>query len=315
MIYDQNKSLFKGVLAAALTPLKRDLSVDGERLVSHCKWLLKNGCNGLAVMGTTGEANSFSISERIGMLEALHDGGVPSKALMPGTGCCSFPDTVELTRRAVELGAGGILMLPPFYYKSVCDDGLFASYSEVIERVSDIRLKIYLYHYPKMSGVPIRLNLIERLLKRYPDTIVGMKDSSGDFKNMSSVAQKFPEFGVFSGADDFFLPLLKNGGVGCITAVCNIASNLSACIYKAWQDGDDSAKVMQAQLIKIRIAAQTFPFSAGLKATLAYFTGLEGWRSVRPPLVALDDNQMKYLIELLRVAGHTPPTFDSDLGL
>ena len=310
MTDNKNQSLLKGVFAAALTPLKRDLSVDGERLVSHCKWLLENGCNGLAVLGTTGEANSFSISERIGILESLNDGGVPGDALMPGTGCCSFPDTVELTRRAVELGAGGILMLPPFYYKSINDDGLFASYSEVIERIGDKRLKIYLYHYPKMSGVPISLNLIERLLKRYPDTIVGMKDSSSDFKNMSTVAQKFPEFGVFSGADDFFLPLLENGGVGCITAVCNIASSLSASIYKAWLDGDNSARDMQARLIKIRIAAQTFPFSAGLKTALAHFTGLEVWRVVRPPLVELDDNQMKKLIELLKSAGYTPLQFD-----
>ena len=246
-----------------------------------------------------------------GQLNAIrNDGGVPGDALMPGTGCCSFPDTVELTRRAVELGAGGILMLPPFYYKSINDDGLFASYSEVIERIGDKRLKIYLYHYPKMSGVPISLKLIERLLKRYPDTIVGMKDSSSDFKNMSTVAQKFPEFGVFSGADDFFLPLLENGGVGCITAVCNIASSLSASIYKAWLDGDNSARDMQARLIKIRIAAQTFPFSAGLKTALAHFTGLEVWRVVRPPLVELDDNQMKKLIELLKSAGYTPLQFD-----
>ena len=127
---------------------------------------------------------------------------------------------------------------------------------------------------------------------------------------MSKVAQKFPEFAVFSGADDFLLPLLEKGGVGCITAVCNIACNLSARIYKAWQVGDNSARDMQAQLIKIRIAAQTFPYSAGLKTALAHFSGLESWRPVRPPLVKLDDNQMTDLIELLQAAGHTPPPFD-----
>ena len=310
LIYDQIPSLFKGVFAAALTPLKSDLSVDRERLVSHCNWLLKNGCNGLAVMGTTGEANSFSVSERIDILETLNDGGIPGNALMPGTGCCSFPDTVELTRRAVELGAGGVLMLPPFYYKGVSDDGIFASYSEVIERISDVRLKVYLYHFPQISAVPISLNLIERLLMRYPNTIVGLKDSSGNFENMSRVAQKFPGFCVFSGADDFLLPLLKNGGVGCITAVCNIASNLSARIYKAWQDGDTSAEDMQDHLIKIRIAAQNFPLSAGLKTALAHFSGLDSWRPVRPPLVALDENHSTKLIKLLKAAGYTPPSFD-----
>jgi 4-hydroxy-tetrahydrodipicolinate synthase len=201
-------------------------------------------------------------------------------------------------------------MLPPFYYKDVNDEGLFASYSEVIERISDVRLKVYLYHYPKMSGAPISLKLIERLLNRYPDVIAGMKDSSGDFENMAKVAQKFPEFAVFSGSDDFLLPLLEKGGVGCITAVCNIACNLLARIYKAWQDGDDEAEDMQAQLIKIRIAAQTFPLSAGLKTALACFSGLEAWRPVRPPLITMDNNQTTDLIKLLKAAGHAPPPFD-----
>ena len=306
----QVPSFFKGVFAAALTPLKRDLTIDNKRLVGHCNWLLKNGCDGLAVLGTTGEANSLSISERIGILEALNDGGIPGNILMPGTGCCSLPDTVELTRRAVELGAGGVLMLPPFYYKNVHDEGLFASYSEVIERIGDERLKIYLYHYPKMSGVPISSSLIERLVKRYPNTIVGIKDSSGDFTNVLGVVQKFPDFSVFSGVDDYFLPLLKKGGVGCITAVCNIACNLSARVYTAWRDGDKSAEGMQAQLIKIRMAAHTFPLSAGLKVALAHYSGLNDWRVVRPPLVTLNDNQTKDLIKLLEVSGCIPPPFD-----
>jgi len=303
----QTPGPLKGVYAAALTPLKKDLSIDNERLVGHCNWLLENGCDGLAVLGTTGEANSFSVAERIGILETLNDGGVPGNVLMPGTGCCSIPDTVELTRRAVELGAGGVLMLPPFYYKDVSDDGLFASYSEVIERVGDARLKVYLYHFPQMSAVPISYDLIERLLTRYPHTIAGMKDSSGVFDNMSGAAQKFPGFGVFSGGDDFLLPLLQKGGVGCITAVCNIACNLSARLYKAWQDGDAGAQDMQAQLIKIRIAAQTYPYSAGLKTALAHFSGDQDWRPVRPPLVTLDDNESVDLIKLLGAAGHTPP--------
>ena len=307
LIDRKNISSYKGVFAAALTPIKSDLSVDGEKLVGHCNWLLKNGCNGLAVMGTTGEANSFSISERIGILESLKEGGIPGENLMPGTGSCSIPDTVELTRWAVELGAGGVLMLPPFYYKEVSDEGLFASYSEIIERIGDNRLKIYLYHFPRMSGISISLDLIGRLLKRYPDTIVGMKDSSGNFENMSRVVQNFPDFDIFSGTDDFFLPLLEQGGVGCITATCNIASNLSAHLFKAWQDGDGASKKLQAKLTNIRIAAQTFPFSVSLKTVLAHYSGLQSWRYVRPPLVSLDDDQTMYLIELLEAAGYKPP--------
>lgn len=297
----------KGVYAAALTPLKPDLSVDHQRLVSHCRWLLDNGCDGLAVLGTTGEANSFSLSERIDILETLAEAGIEGSRLMPGTGSCSIPDSVELTRRAVELGAGGVLMLPPFYYKNVSDEGLFAAFSEVIERVGDARLKVYLYHFPQMSAVPLSYDLIERLLARYPGTIAGMKDSSGVFENMAGAAQKFPGFGVFSGGDDFLLPLLNKGGVGCITAVCNIACNLSAQIYKAWQDDDGTGEDLQQALIKVRIAAQTYPYSAGLKSLLAHFSGQPDWKTVRPPLVALDDKQGADLIALVAATGHTPP--------
>ncbi len=297
----------KGVFAAALTPLKNDLSVDQEKLVSHCRWLLDNGCDGLAVLGTTGEANSFSLAERIGILETLAAAGISGSKLMPGTGSCSIPETVALTRRAVELGAAGVLMLPPFYYKGVSDEGLFAAYSEVIERVGDDRLKVYLYHFPQMSAVPISYDLIERLLRRYPDTIAGMKDSSGVFDNMAGAAQKFPGFGVFSGGDDFLLPLLEKGGVGCITAVCNIACSLSAKLYRAWQENDGAAEGLQKDLIKVRQAVSTYPYSAGLKTLLAHYSGDEDWPTVRPPLVTLDENQRADLIKLVAATGYTPP--------
>ncbi len=297
----------KGVFAAALTPLKADLSVDHDRLVGHCRWLLANGCDGLAVLGTTGEANSFSVGERIEILQTLNEAGIPGPALMPGTGCCSIPDTVDLTRRAVELGAGGVLMLPPFYYKNVSDEGLFAAYSEVIERVGDSRLKVYLYHFPQMSAVPLSYGLIERLLKRYPDTIAGMKDSSGDFDNMSGAAERFPGFDVFSGGDDFLLGLLRRGGAGCITACCNISGNVSAQVYQAWKDGDPSADDLQAHLLNIRKAASTQPYSAGLKAVLAHYRGDESWRTVRPPLASLDEAQTAALIGLIEETGHRPP--------
>lgn len=297
----------KGVFAAALTPLNANLSVNKDKLVSHMNWLLENGCDGLAVLGTTGEANSFSTSERRDILDTLGGAGISGQALMPGTGCCSIPETVELSRHAMELGAGGVLMLPPFYYKNVSDDGLFAAYAEVIERIGDARLKIYLYHFPQMSATPLSYDLIERLLKAYPDTVKGMKDSSGVFDNMAGAAEKFPGFEVFSGGDDFLLPLLQRGGVGCITAVCNIACHMSAKIYRAWQAGDASAEALQKDLIKVRIAAQTYNYSAGLKTAMAHFTDDDDWLPVRPPLMPLSGEERTNLINLLQEAGHTPP--------
>jgi len=167
------RSPMSGVLAPVITPFDRDLAPDAERLIRHCRWLLDRDV-GLAVFGTNSEANSLSVPEKLRLLDALLGAGIPPERMMPGTGCCAFPDTVELTRRAVERGCSGVLMLPPFYYKSVTDDGLFASYAEVIERVGDTRLRIYLYHIPPVSQVPISLALIERLLARYPQIVAGI---------------------------------------------------------------------------------------------------------------------------------------------
>ncbi|MCH7487879.1 MAG: dihydrodipicolinate synthase family protein [Proteobacteria bacterium] len=302
----KSPKLASGVFAAALTPLTADLSPDVARLAGHCRWLLDHGCDGLAVLGTTGEANSFSVDERLAILEGLAEAGIPGRALMPGTGCCAVPDTVRLTRRAVELGAAGVLVLPPFYYKNVSDDGLFAAYSEVIERVGDTRLKVYLYHFPQMSAVPIGYGLIERLLDRYPDTVAGMKDSSGDLDNMTGAARAFPGFAVFSGSEELFLPLLRAGGAGCITAVNNVASPLAARVYAGWREGND-IEADNGLLVAVRQAIVRYPLSAALKEIMARLTGDGDWRRVRPPLRPMEDGDAEALAGALDDIGYTPP--------
>ena len=191
--------LFSGVLVPVLMPFGPDLNPDVDKFVAFCKWLLAEGANGLAVFGTTSEATSLSLAERKTLLEALVDSGVSPARLMPGTGLSALPETVELTAHAVSLGCRGVLMLPPFYYKNPSDDGLFASYSEVIQRVGDARLRIYLYHFPAMSAVPLGLTLVGRLLADYPDAVVGLKDSSGDWDNTAALIREFPGFAVFPG--------------------------------------------------------------------------------------------------------------------
>src|SRR6187551_593525 len=171
----------EGVLAPVITPFRKDYAPDAQRFVRHCRWLLKSGCAGLAVFGTNSEANSMSVAEKRALLEALVAGGVPASALMPGTGHCALSDSIEMTRAAVQLGCAGVLMLPPFYYKGVSDEGLFRNFAEIIERVGDSRLRIYLYNIPPVSQITITLPLIERLLARYPVIIAGAKDSSGDW--------------------------------------------------------------------------------------------------------------------------------------
>ena len=275
-----------GVMAAVLTPLNDDLSPNHAAWLDHSRDLMAQGCTGLAVLGTTSEANSFSLSERLAMLDALGESDVDSELSVPGVGCCALPDTVELCRKALEIGAAGVLMLPPFYYKPASDDGLFAAYSEIIQRVGDSKLKILLYHIPQNTGVPITLPLIEKLVTAYPDTVVGIKDSAGDFANMQAMVANFPDFNVFSGSDAYLLDILRIGGAGSITACNNISACESAAVLANWQ-GDD-ADTYQTALSAIRLATQKFPLVEALKEAMARKTGDAAWRTLRPPLQPLD---------------------------
>ncbi len=290
-----------GVLAAVLTPLKPDLGPDHAAFVAHCRWLLAEGCDGLAVLGTTGEANAFSTAERLGLLDALEVAGIPAHRLIPGTGCCAIPDTVELTRKAVEMGAAGVLMLPPFYYKPVTDDGLFAAYSEVIQRIGDDRLRIYLYHIPKNTGVPITFGLIEKLLAAYPDTVVGIKDSGGDFSNMEAMCKAFPGLRVLSGSDGHLLSLLRAGGAGAITACNNVSCALAAKVYANWQSAE--ADALQDAVSAVRTVFDDYPLVAALKEVMARATGRGDWRLLRPSLEPLGPAEAIALLDRLDSIG------------
>eukprot|EP01037_Dinobryon_pediforme_P009360 gene9360-9440_t len=224
--------LYGGVNAAVLTAMHADLSIDLDRMVAHGRWLLANGCNGLAILGTTGEANSLGVSERIAVMEGFVEAGIPGTTLLPGTGTTAIPDTVMLTRKADELGCRGALILPPFFYKNPSQDGLFAYFSEIIERVGG-DIGIYLYHFPAQSAVPFTVDFIARLLKAYPGKVRGIKDSSGDFANTKAYADNFAAdgFEVYCGDDGALYRLLEAGGAGCITAAANVGCAVSAQVY------------------------------------------------------------------------------------
>ena len=296
----------RGVLSPVVTPFTSDLRPDAARLARHCRWLLDNDV-GLAVFGTNSEANSLTVAEKLGLLDALVEAGIPAARMMPGTGTCAFPDTVELTRRAVAHGCGGVLMLPPFYYKGVSDDGLFASFAEVIERVGDARLRIYLYHIPPVSQVPISLALIDRLLHRYPGTVAGIKDSSGDWNNTRAMLERFQPrgFDVFAGSETFLLATLRAGGAGCISATANVNPAAIAGLGRDWQKPDADAR--QAALDQVRAAFQRFPMIPALKAAVAHFSGDPSWATVRPPLVALNEDPWRQLLVLLNALGFAMP--------
>jgi 4-hydroxy-tetrahydrodipicolinate synthase len=297
----------EGVLAPVITPFRKDLSPDVDRFVRHCKWLLRSGCSGLAVFGTNSEANSMSVEEKLELLDALVSGGVPAAVLMPGTGHCALSDSVKMTREAVRRGCGGVLMLPPFYYKGVSDEGLFRNFAEVIERVGDERLRLYLYHIPPVSNVPITLELIERLLGRYHGTVAGVKDSSGEWPNTKAMLDRFKEraFDVFAGSEAFLLDNMRAGGKGCITATGNVNPGAIDNVYRNWR-GPDADK-LQAGISATRKIVQQVPMIPALKAIVAHFAGDAEWRRTRPPLVELTAEQEKQLIPELKAAGFAMP--------
>src|ERR1700761_2472486 len=228
-------ALFGGINAAVLTAMNADLSIDLDRMAGHCRWLLANRCNGLAVLGTTGEANSLGISERMAVLEGLAERGIPAAKMLPGTGTSAITDTVLLTKQADALGCRGALLLPPFYYKAPSDDGLLAYFHEVIQRVGG-DIKIYLYNFPQQSAVPFSVDFIARLLKANPGKVKGIKDSSGSYDNGLAYCEKFARegFEVYAGDDTLLRPLLAKGAAGCITAASNVNCATGALVYAGW---------------------------------------------------------------------------------
>jgi 4-hydroxy-tetrahydrodipicolinate synthase len=294
-----------GVLCPVVTPFDADLRPVPDKLIRQCEWLLSQNV-GLAVFGTNSEANSLSVDEKILLLDRLVEAGIEPQRMMPGTGCCALTDTVRLTEHAVSLGCGGTLMLPPFYYKGVSDEGLYASYSEVIQRVASADLRIYLYHIPPVAQVGISLDLIERLVAAYPDTVVGIKDSSGDWDNTNAMLQRqWDDFRVFAGAETFLLRNLRGGGAGCISATANINPAAIDRLYRDWQSPD--AETLQQSLDVIRDTALAYPMIPALKATVAHFSGDADWRIVRPPLVELPQDRAGALIEALLAQNFAMP--------
>ena len=282
---------FYGVIAPILTPFRDNGHPDASRFVDHAHWLLADGCTGLAPFGTTGEATSLGLEERMALLELLINGGVNPSKLMPGTGLSALPNTIRLTKHAIDMGCAGVMVLPPFYYKAVSDDGIFAYFSEIIESIGDDRLKIYLYHIPPVAVVGFSIDLVGRLIKAFPDTVVGLKDSSGDWNNTKALLDAYPDFTVFPGSEVFLLDGLRNGAAGCITATGNVNARMIRNVYDNWQE--DGADALQKEITSVRECIQARPMIPMLKAIIAHYRGDPGWAYVRPPFEALDASEAK----------------------
>ena len=283
-----------GLWPPVSTPFAADGSVDLKRLVAHGKTLLSDGATGLAILGTTSEANSLTLEERRAAIDSCVAGGIAAEKLMPGTGAAALGDAVALTRHAGEIGASAVLLLPPFYYKKVSDEGLYTFVAQLIERVGAKVPRIMLYHIPQMAAVGWSLDLIARLRKDFPDVIAGIKDSSGDQDNTRKMLEAFPGFAVFPGAEVYLLKALSWGAPGCISASANVnARGISQLIARWKQPGDEER---QQELNAVRKALEKFVMIPALKAVLAARYHDDGWLAVRPPLVAMSEADRKALL-------------------
>jgi 4-hydroxy-tetrahydrodipicolinate synthase len=299
-------ALFGGVNAAVLTAMNDDLSLDLDRMAAHCRWLLANGCDGLAVLGTTGEANSLGIQERIEVLEGLAARGSPAAKMLPGTGTTALTDTVLLTRKAESLGCRGALLLPPFYYKNPSDDGLLAYFNEVAQRVGG-SISLYLYNFPQQSAIPFSVDFIARLLKANPGKYRGIKDSSGSYENGLSYVESFAKdgFEVYAGDDTLLKALLEKGSAGCITAASNVNCAIGAQVYAGWNTAAGAAA--HEVLAATRKAVISVPLIPGLKALVARNTGDARWNNIRPPHLPLTAAQQAMLFSAFDACGLALP--------
>ena len=293
-----------GVYSASLTPINEDFSINTSLFFSHCEWLLSQGVDGVAIFGTTGEANSFNIDEKINAVEYLINSKIASDKLMPGTGQCSITDTVKFTKRCADLKVKAVIVLPPFFYKMVSDEGVIEYYKRIIEEVGHSDLHYILYNIPQISGVHITFNIIEKLIKLYPNNFIGMKDSSGNLDNMLKITKFFNNFSLFSGSDSFALKLIKNGGAGAITATSNISGKLLSYIVNNYKNESIIKNFQEFQILQEHIRQTLFthePISV-LKGFMSVKNNNNDWNRVNAPLQKIDDpRNHKAVISLIEM--------------
>lgn len=286
--------MITGLWAAMTTPLDAEGKVDCTGLVKHGKWLMENGCDGLVPFGTTGEGTSFSAREKLVAAEALLNAGIPADRIAVGTGCPAIPDTIALTRDAMGLGMVHAMVLPPYYYRDVTEQGIEDAFAQIIEEVGSDRLRVCAYHIPQVSGVAVPASALGRLRRRYGKMMAGVKDSTGDFESFRAFRREAPEVGTLVGAETLIARARDEGGVGTICGMVNLVPHL----VRAMMQGHDGTANMEAA-----VAAMEAPFIPMLKAVLAAQTGDATWRNVRAPFRAADPARAARIAAALALIG------------
>ena len=300
------KVAFTGIWPALLTPLNADLSIDHSRLAAHCKKLLASGCKGVTPFGTTGEGPSFSIAERKHTLDQLIKNGVPAAKIMVSTSCAALPETLALTRHAINSGVHGCLMLPPFFIKGASDEGIIDCYRYVLDGMADAglldKLRLYLYHIPQVSGVGLSHHVISLLKKMYPETILGIKDSQCDTAHSVALADAFmKELTVYVGYEPDLPEMGRRGSTGAISGLANFMPRLVGRLVI--QPDAPSTSGERDRVVKLLGLLDGYSLVPALKGVMAALSGEEAWLRVRPPLVALTPDQFEALVQTVRAFG------------
>jgi len=289
----------RGIIAPILTPFNDDLSVATDLYVAHAEWLLDQGCAGIAPFGTTGEALSVGIDERISAIRALINSGIDPARLIPGTGLSNVADTARLSRACLDMGCAGVMTLPPFYFKSVSEDGLYRHFQKLVETIGP-DARIYLYHIPPIAIVGVPPALAARLHARFPEQIVGIKDSSGDWDNTRALLE-IEGMIVYPGSELSLLDALELGAPGCITATANINAAAIVRVASLYEQGDTcGAKALHESVKRFRLSVQDYAPIPAQKRLLAIASGDARWANVRPPLTAMSEEAGRELAAMLK---------------
>jgi 4-hydroxy-tetrahydrodipicolinate synthase len=286
--------MITGLWAAMTTPLDAEGKVDHAALVKHGQFLMQNGCDGLVPFGTTGEGTSFSAREKLAATQALLNSGVPANRIALGTGCPAIPDTVALTREAMGLGLVHAMILPPYYYRDVSEQGLEDAFAQIIEGVGSDRLRVCAYHIPQVSGVGVPAAMLGRLRRRYGVIMAAVKDSSGDFESFLAFRREAPEIGTLVGAETLIARARDEGGVGTICGMVNLVPHL----VRAMMQGHEATADMEAA-----VGTLEAPFIPTIKAVLAAQTGDAAWRNVRAPFLPADPARAARIAAALAAIG------------
>ncbi len=301
----------RGIYAAVVTPVDNTGAISVERYTRHARWLLRHGCHGLGVFGTTSETQAFSVAERQQALDQFIAAGLPPEKMIVGIGCCARADSVALARHALGHGITRLLCLPPFFYKSNADEGLIRAFSEVIEGTAEPRLELLLYHFPQVSGVPVTKGVIAGLMERHPGVLKGIKDSSGDLAHTKDLIASFPDLAIFAGADGHLLEILKVGGAGTFSAAGNLNCHANREVFDAFERGDLAAAAAGMKPVAgVRDVLQRHPLIPSIKHVIGKARSDPTWATMRPPLVELDAATAGQLEAELDATGYV---YDPDL--